>query len=104
MSIQRSPPQRGHHTGPSPWYATGPVSCSARMAGTVSPTPPPRQTQTVGSGHDEGPPTHCVDGPSPAVPSVCDRSGPPPRVGPEGSAEGQRELRPVAGGRVVAGP
>src|SRR5688572_29971039 len=30
MSTQRRPPHRPDQTGPSPWYATDPVICSAR--------------------------------------------------------------------------
>src|SRR5574338_610508 len=31
MSTKRRPPQRSDQTGPSPWYATGSVTCSALM-------------------------------------------------------------------------
>ena len=31
-----SSPHPGHQTGPSPWWATGPVTCSARTSGILA--------------------------------------------------------------------
>ena len=45
MSTQRSPPQRDDHTGPSPWNATGPVTCSSlHRAVTLYVAPMPKPT------------------------------------------------------------